>query len=526
VRISTLMVVAIASLIMSTNVGAKTLRWAAAGDPQTMDPYSQNEGLTNNINQHLYERLVDRDDKLEIIPGLAEKFTQVDATTWRFNLRKGVKFHDGSALTADDVVFSMERAAHPNSQIAQYARALGKVIKVDDFTIDFKQEKPNPIFLQHMDAIFIMSKAWCIKNKVERPLEFKAKEETHAARNSMGTGLFMLKTREPDVKTVMVRNPNYWNKAVKSNITEIVFTPIKSDATRSAALLSGEIDFLHDPAPQDVARLGQSQGVKVINGMENRVVFFGFDQMRDELQYSSVKGKNPFKDKRVRQAFYQAIDVELIRSRIMRGQAFPTGCMTPSPIACNMAPEADKRLPYDMAAAKKLLTEAGYPDGFEITLHCPNNRYVNDDDICQAAVSMLAKVGVKARLIAEPKASYFPRLEKNDASFYMLGWGGAVLDAQTTFDPVLHSKDEKTQKGGYNYGRYVDTKLDALIDAAAVEGDAVKRRELIKEALILHNTEVRHIPLHRQVIPWATRANVKVVHAADNYMRGWLATVE
>jgi peptide/nickel transport system substrate-binding protein len=522
------LVAAIAAVFTISPVNAKPLRWANQGDAQTMDPYSQNEGVTNNVNQHMYERLVSRDEKLAIVTqGLAERYQQVDATTWRFFLRKGVKFHDGAAFTADDVVFSIERAAMPTSQIAQYARAVGKVSKIDDFTVEFKLEKVNPIFLEHIETIFIMNKAWAVKNKVEKPLDFKNKEETFAARNANGTGIFMLKTREPDVKTVMVRNPNYWNNAnIKSNVTEVILTPIKQDATRTAALLSGEIDVLHDPAPQDVQRLGSTASVKVWNGMENRVVFLGMDQSRDELLYSDVKGKNPFKDKRVRQALYQAIDIETIKRSLMRGQAFPTGCLTTSPAGCESAPDADKRLPFDAEASRKLLAEAGYPQGFGVGMNCPNNRYINDEEICQAIVAMLARVNVKVKLVTEPRATYFPRLEKGDTSFYMLGWGGAVIDPQTTLDPIYHSPDEKTKKGAYNYGRFSDPKLDAIIDAAAVEGDATKRRGLLRDAIMMHNAEIRHIPLHRQVIPWATRGNVRLVHQADNYMRSWLVNID
>jgi peptide/nickel transport system substrate-binding protein len=510
----------------ATAADAKTLRWASASDPQTMDPYSQNEGPTNNMNQHIYERLIERDEKLNIVPGLAESWQQVNDTTWRFKLRRGVKFHDGTPFTADDVVFSFERAAHPLSQVAQYARAMGKATKIDDYTVEFVTPKPNPILLEQSDNIMIMSKAWCIKNKVERPLDFKAKEETFAARNANGTGPFMLKSREPDVRTVLVKNPNYWNPAkVKGNVSEVIFTPIKSDATRTAALLSGEIDVLQDPSLQDIERLEQNKNVTVVQGLEWRVVFLGMDQSSDELKQSNVKGKNPFKDKRVRQAFYQAIDVNAIKDKVMRGKAAPTGCITPAPVACSMAPEADKRLPYDPEAAKRLLAEAGYPNGFEVGMDCPNNRYVNDERICQSVVAMLAKIGVKVNLNTMPKAVYFPKLEKLEASFYMLGWGGASTDAQTTLDPVLHSFNKETQKGFYNYGRYVNPAIDAATDAAAGEMNVEKRRGLIRDALMAHNAEINHIVLHRQFIPWATRSNIKVIHAADNYMRAWWVTV-
>ena len=257
---------------------AQTLRWANQGDPQTMDPHSQNEALTNAINNHIYESLVGRGDNLELIPELAERWQQTGPLSWRVWLRKGVKFHDGSPFTADDVIFSVERASQPTSQMNQYAQAMGKPFKVDSHTVDFRLEKPNPIFLEHATTFHIMSQAWSLKNKSEKPLDFKNREETFAARNANGTGPYMLKSREPDVKTVLVRNPNYsGGRKVTGNIQDIVFTPIKSDATRVAALLSDGVNFVQDPAPQDVARLAQNPAIKVVQGMENRVVFFGMD---------------------------------------------------------------------------------------------------------------------------------------------------------------------------------------------------------------------------------------------------------
>jgi peptide/nickel transport system substrate-binding protein len=297
-------------------------------------------------------------------------------------------------------------------------------------------------------------------------------------------------------------------------VTEVVYTQVSSEATRTAALLSGQVDFVLDPPPQDVRRLEESKGVKVVRGQENRVVFFGFDQSRDELLYSSVKGRNPFKDVRVRTAVYHAIDIEAIRTRIMRNAALPTGGITPSILASN--PEAERRLPHDPARARQLLAEAGYPNGFDVTLDCPNNRYINDEEICLAVAAMMAKVGIQTKVTAMPRATYFPKLEKFDTSMYMLGWGGAITDAQTTLSPVLHSYDSKTGNGFFNYGRYVNPKLDALIDAAGVETNGDKRREIIRQAIAEHNAQVHHVPLHRQMIPWAMRSNVNVVHRADN----------
>jgi peptide/nickel transport system substrate-binding protein len=218
----------------------------------------------------------------------------------------------------------------------------------------------------------------------------------------------------------------------------------------------------------------------------------------------------------VRQAVYQAIDIEAIRSRTMRGSALPTGGITPSILGSH--PDAEKRLPYDQARARQLLTEAGYPNGFDVTLDCPNNRYVNDEEICIAVAAMLTRIGINTKVTAMPRATYFPKLEKYDTSFYMLGWGGAVTDAQTTLSPVLRSLDKATGQGSYNYGRYSNPKLDALIDSAAVEMNADKRRDTIRQALLEHNAQAHHVPLHRQMIPWAMRQNVTAVHRADNVL--------
>jgi peptide/nickel transport system substrate-binding protein len=299
-------------------------------------------------------------------------------------------------------------------------------------------------------------------------------------------------------------------------VTEVLFSQVSADTTRTAALLSNQVDFVLDPPPQDLRRLDENKDTKVVRGQENRVIFFGFDQFRDELLYSSVKGKNPFKDLRVRQAIYHAIDVEAIRSRTMRGSALPTGGITPSILGSH--PDAEKRLAYDQERARKLLAEAGYPNGFDVTLDCPNNRYVNDEEICIAVAAMLTRVGINTKLTAMPRATYFPKLEKFDTSFYMLGWGGAATDAQFMLSPVLRSLDKASGQGGFNYGRYSNPKLDALIDAAAAEMNPDRRRETIRQALLEHNAQVHHVPLHRQMIPWAMRQNVTVVHRADNVL--------
>ncbi|HQR11925.1 MAG TPA: ABC transporter substrate-binding protein [Casimicrobiaceae bacterium] len=521
-----LAIAASGTLGVATPADAATLRWAGRGDMQTTDPHSQNENLTNNINSLVYEFLIMRDKKLGLRPALAESWTQVNPTTWRFKLRPGVKFHDGTPFTADDVVFSFERARADTSQLRVYANASGIPKKIDDLTVEFTTAGPNPIELEHIATINIMSKAWSEKNRATKPQNFTQKEEMITARQANGTGPYILKSREPDVKTVLTKNPNWWGIKAgvwEGNADEVIYSPIVSDATRVAALISGEVDLVNDPPPQDVPRLTQTPGIKILEGMENRIVFIGMDQFRDELLYSNVKGKNPFKDKRVREALYYAIDIEAIKKNTMRGLSAPSGAMLPSTV--QTTPELEKRLPFDRERAKKLLADAGYPNGFEVTLDCPNNRYINDEKICQALAAMWSQVGVNTKVNTMPRAVYFPKLEKNDTSLYMLGWGGGTTDAIFILQPVLATKNGKGD-GDYNYGRYTNAKLDELLAKIKVNMTPDQRLDEIHAALLAHNAETNHIPLHRQVIPWASRANVTAVHRADNQVMPFWVTIQ
>jgi peptide/nickel transport system substrate-binding protein len=477
--------------------------------------------MTININSLVYERLVRVGPDQNLEPALAISWTTTDDLTWRFKIRRGVRFHDGTLLTADDVVFSIERAQQPSSQQATFARSLGKPVRVDDETVELRLPAPNPVLLFHQLNVAIMSRAWCKTHGVERVPSFNDKEEGYSSRNAMGTGPFMLKQREPGVKTVFTRNPHWWD-AFKGNVTELIFTPIGNDSTRTAALLAGDIHFTHDTAPQDLIRLAKDSRVRLSTGVENRVVFFAFDQFRDELLYSSIKGRNPFKDVRVREAFYRAIDADVLKSTIMRGQSAPTGCMTTAPVGC-LATELEVRPPADISRARKLMAEAGYADGFELTLDCPNDRYVNDNQICVAVAGMLRQIGVRVRVDARPKAIYFQKIDRLDTSFYMDGWGGSVTDAQTLMDSIMHSPDEKTKKGGTNSSRYNDRELDAMIDAAGIEMNAERRALLIAGVLRRAHSQFYYLPIHRQMLTWASRSNVKVIVTPDNFVRpNWI----
>ena len=372
---------------------------------------------------------------------------------------------------------------------------------------------PNPVIVNQLTELRIMSKAWAEKNKSTEPKDIKTKDESFAHRNAMGTGPFVVDSWQPDQKLVLKRNPNWWGK-LEGNLTEIVYTPVKQEATRVAAILSGEVDMVLDPNLQDLGRIRNTPNLKVLDGAENRTIFFGMDQFRDELPGSNVKGKNPLKDVRVRKALYQAIDINTINRVTMRGLSQPTGTMI-SPQVNGWTKKADARYAFDITAAKKLLDDAGYKDGFEVDFACPNNRYINDEEICQAVTAMWSKIGVKAKLRTLPLVTYFPMIQRFEASIYMLGWGVPTFDALYSLQSLVRSVGAGGD-GNYNVGRYSNPQMDALVERIKKETDLVNRNDLIEKALLLSHQDVSHLPLHNQTIPWAMKKNVEMVHRADN----------
>jgi len=494
---------------------AVTLRVADVGDVQSMDPHSLNETLQLSFTASVYEALVGRDKSMALVPLLATRWTQTSPTVWRFELRKGVTFHDGTPFTADDVVFSFTRAADPGGDMRGYTSSFKEVRKINDHAVEIETTAPYPILPDVISNVYIMSKKWCEANKAEKPVDRRKGIENTASFKANGTGPFRLKERQPGTRTVLVRNFGYWDK-VESNVDEVVFTPIGSDATRVAALLSGEIDVMEPIPIQDVERVRSNPNMSVLQGPELRTIFLGMDQKRDELLFSSVKGKNPFKDKRVRQAFYQAIDIEAIKSRVMRDAATPTALMV-GPGVRGFMPDMNKRLPYDPEAAKKLLAEAGYPNGFEVTLNCPNDRYVNDGAICQAIAANLARIGVKINLQTETKVSYFPKILSRNTSFYLLGWTPSTGDSHDALTALMATPTEKGQ-GQFNLGWYSNAKLDELTLEIQSETDQAKRNELIRQAFKIHQDDIGHIPLHQQALAWASNKKVSLVQLPDNRM--------
>jgi peptide/nickel transport system substrate-binding protein len=511
--LATLTLMAAAVAFGAAPAFARTLKWSSASDIPTWDIHSQNNALANGVHAAVYESLFYYNKTFELEPMLATGYKQLSPTQLRIALRKGVRFHDGAAFNADDAKFSLERAMAKSSNYGVYTQGIERIVKVDDATIDVFTSSPNPVLLRQLTELRMMDQGWAEKNKSLEPKDIRTNDENYALRNANGTGPFMLKSWEQDVKLVLVKNSNWWGKA-ETNLTEIVYTPIKSEATRVAALLSGEVDLVLDPSPADLPKLRAANGLKVVDGAENRTIFFGMDQHRDELQGSNVKGKNPLKDVRVRKALYQAIDIQTLHRVTMRGLSQPTGALI-APQVNGWTKKVDARWPYDVEAARRLLAEAGYPGGFEVDFACPNNRYINDEEICQAVTAMWARIGIKAKLRTLPLATYFPMIQRYEASIYMLGWGVPTFDALYSLQSLVRSVGAQGD-GNYNVGRYSNPQMDALVERIKKEVDQRSRNALIEQALLLSHQDVSHIPLHNQVIPWAMKKNIELYHRADN----------
>jgi peptide/nickel transport system substrate-binding protein len=522
---TTLSIVALTMTPVFTPALAQTLRYANQGDLKTLDPYTVKETTTIAHHAHVYEGLIARDKDLNVVPALAESWEILEPTRWRFHLRKNVKFHNGDPFTADDVIFSADRVRAKGSNFLTNVPADAKFVKVDDYTVDVKLDAPNPILMSQWEGWYIMDKKWCEENNSVAPTPASATAPSYASLHENGTGPFMIESHQPGVKTVFKVNPNWWNKP-EHNLKEIIFTPIGSAATRVAALLSGEVDIIEPVPTQDIQRVNASGTATVMSGPEVRTLFLGMDQERDELLYSNIKGKNPFKDIRVREAFYKAVDVDLIKTRVMRGLSTPSALMI-APQLFTLSKDFI-RPKSDPDGAKKLMAEAGYPDGFELTMDCPNDRYVNDADICQAVVGMLARIGVKVNLLAQPKAQYFAKVLKPggfQTSFYLLGWTPDSMDSHNVLYDILGCHDPKQPtRGEANLGGYCNKELDALADKVLVETDTAKRNQMIKQAFELTIKDYGYIPLHQQALAWGVSKKVKLPQRADNKVVLYWAT--
>ena len=511
----------VALLLGTTSLAdAATLRLATPGDVATLDPYAHTESFTSNILSHVYEPLVRRSKTLEIEPALATEWERVSDTTYRFSLRDGVTFHNGNPFTADDVVASIERLKNPDARAKGNAANIDGVRKIDDLTVEIDMAGPYPLLLNDLTGIFMMDEEWMEANDALAPGNITTGTTTYASTNAMGTGPFMLDSYAPDQRIVLLANPDWWDTA-EHNLDEVVITPIQSDATRVAALLSGEVDLIFPTPLQDVARIEAAPGFKVIEEPALRLIMLGLNHGADELHAMPGSGANPLKDVRVRRAVAHAIDMDAIRDRIMRGKSRNTGTLVAPPVP-GYDEANDERMAYDPDMAKSLLTEAGFPDGFTVGLDCPNDRYVNDEAICVAISGMLAQAGIETDLTTQTKANHFPKVDNGETDMYMIGWATLPpMDGYSVLSSLLATREEGSDLGGNNPNGFSNARVDELAKSAAVELDEAARVGMLQEALAIAREEVAYIPLHQQPLSWAAREGVEVTQYPDEFVRLW-----
>jgi peptide/nickel transport system substrate-binding protein len=489
---------------------ARTLRYASAFDPQTMDPHALALLYQSRVVTQIYESLVNRGKDFKLEPSLATSWEMVDPTTWRFRLRSGVKFHDGASFSADDAVFSIERALDKASQRKNQMLGITGARKVDAGSIEILTAAPDAVLPEKLWLVAMVSKPWAEKHNVVKPQDYNAKQETFAVRNANGTGPFVLVRYEADVRTTLKANPAWWGKGTPlggGNLDEVHFQVIQADATRLAALQSGQVDFVIDPPFQDLARLKADKALKVSESDDIGTQYLAFDQHSKELAGSDVKGRNPFKDLRVRRAVQLAIDTDLIVRQVLRGEGTVTGSFF-SPLVDGYLPEFEQRPKADAAAARALLKDAGYEGGFSVQMDCVNVAW--RASVCQAAAAMLEKIGIRASLVTSPSSVFFPKLSLGTGSLVEFGWSPSP-DPWGTLQSLVRTNDGLAA-GAFNAGRYSNPRLDALIDGLRVEPGLARRRQMVGDALRILDAELPLLPLYRRRHNWVMRPNVDAVH--------------
>ncbi len=504
----------LATTMLASGAAAETIRWARASDALTLDPHSQNQGVTHNFAHHIYETLVDRDAEGNLQPRLATSWEmkEGDPNTWVFRLREGVTFHDGAPFTADDVVFSLDRARSETSNMRQLHVDVASVTAVDDYTVEVTMNGPSPLYPNNLTNTFIMDREWSEANDVVEVQDYAAGEDNYAVRNTNGTGPYILQSREVDVRSVLTLNENHWAETPPA-VTEIIYLPIADNATRVAALLSGEVDIVQDVPVQDVERLQGTEGIRVTTGPENRVIYFGYRFGEEPPRSSNVTDSNPFNNPLVREAMELAIDRDAIQQVVMRGQSIPTGVANP-PFVNGWTEELNAYPAPDIERAQALLAEAGYPDGFSVTLDTPNNRYVNDEAISQAVAGMLGRIGINVTLASRPVAQHSPLVTNNETDFYLLGWGVPTFDSAYVFNDLVHTKEGSY--GAYNGGLYSNPELDEKIRSLGTEVDTEVRNATIAEIWEAVKNERVLLPIHNQVLAYAMRDGIDLAVHPEN----------
>ena len=508
----------LAAALLATTASAETIRWGAPRDIVSLDPYSYGDSYTINFLNHIYEGLVRYNRDLEIEPALATGWEIVSPTTWRFELRQDVKFHDGSDFTAEDVLASLERVSDETSPLKGNLPAYKSASIIDENTIDIELNGAYPLLLNDLTNIHIFDKGWLVDNNAEKPTDVSAGVEGYATFNTNGTGPFQLETRTPEAQTVLTVNENWWDEP-QHNLTRIEFQPISSAATRVAALLSSEVDFVDSAPVQDLPRLEQADNLTVLERTDLRTVMLGFNR-RDELV---AGGENPMNDLRVRQAMQMAVDMDLIQDKVMRGKSRNAGTLV-APSIPGYSEALDTPAEYDPDRAKALLEEAGYGDGFEFDFVCTNESYVNEEQFCQAIASMWSRVGLTPKLDIGPTAKQTPKRANGKADVYTIGWATLpMLDTYSILVQMLHSKEGNS--GVFNWGDWSYPELDKLTQSAAVELDRDTRLRMETDALKIAKDEIIMMPMHQQPMAWAVSKGFSdFPQFPDNKPRMWYVT--
>ncbi len=505
--------VLLTALLGIGSASAAQLVIGSALEPSSIDPHYHNLGPNNAIARHIFESLVDTNENQQLGPGLAVSWKPINDTTWEFKLRQGVKFHDGTPFTADDVLFTFERA--PNVEASPSSFALytkGKTLKkIDDYTIHIMTEKPYPLMPNDVSTIYIISKKHGQGAKTG---------DYNSGKAAIGTGKFKFAEWVPGDRLVLEKNSAYWGE--KAQFDRVVFKPIKSDPARVAALLAGDVDMIDVVPTADIPRLKENPNVVLSQGVSNRVIYLHLDQFRDESPFITGTGnKNPLKDQRVRKAISKAINRPAIVERVMEGVALPAGQLLPEGffgVSPTIKPEK-----YDPEGAKQLLAEAGYPNGFGLTLHGPNDRYINDAKICQAIGQMLARVGIDTKVETMSKSVFFSKASQGGPgktpafSFILVGWGSGTGEASSPLKSLLHTYDKERGLGASNRGRYSNAEMDKLVQQALATVDDAKREKLLQQATEIAIEDLGIIPLHYQVNVWATRKGLAYTPRTDEY---------
>ena len=504
----------LASTLSAYPAHSQTLRVTGAGDLSGLDPHSRNEAFSNRFLRQINEPLLLRDASLKLVPGLALSWSNPSAQAWRIKLRAGALFANGEAFQANDVVFSIQRAQHANSALRHYAEGLGKVRAIDPLTVEFQTLKPNPVFLEQLALIPIMSEVWTKAKGCLAPANFKQKQETPCTTASNGTGAMKIAQWQVGQQTRYERNAHWWGdwKLAKANVQSVLYRPAASSASRLAGLLGGDVDLIFDASPTEVVQIEKQAQFQVLKAVENRTVFFGFNQK------NSTPEPNPLASQQVRRALAQAIDHEGLQKKIYRGYSDPTYSMV-MPRANGHLAEHETHPKYDEQQAKTLLTEAGFKNGFHVRLGCPSDRYPSDLALCTAVAAMWTKLGLKVSLVSQPKTAYFTNLDQLQKHFdvYLMSWGGSTTDAAFTLGPLAHTKGQLGQ-GADNYGAISNPLIDQLLGKAESDMRAIERNKFLADALTEHNRQVHHLAMNRQVLIWVANKTVQVPMRSDGML--------